>query len=61
MQRTVADAAANADAAMGRFRLDEAIAAIWTIVDALNGYPPNVTDDGSLYLSAYQPVWLVRP
>ncbi|MFT4215478.1 MAG: class I tRNA ligase family protein, partial [Microbacterium sp.] len=34
----VADAAADADAAMERFRPDEAIAAIWTIVDALNGY-----------------------
>jgi amylosucrase len=30
-------------------------------VDALNGYPPNRTSDGSLYLSTYQPVWLVRP
>ncbi|MFC6423142.1 alpha-amylase family protein [Ornithinimicrobium tianjinense] len=30
-------------------------------VDALNGYPPNLTDDGSVYLSTYQPVWLVRP
>lgn len=29
-------------------------------VDALNGYPPNRTPDGSLYLSSYQPVWLVR-
>ena len=29
-------------------------------VDALNGYPPNVTDDGSVWLSTYQPVWLVR-
>jgi methionyl-tRNA synthetase len=28
----------GADAAMERFRPDEAIAAIWTIVDALNGY-----------------------
>ena len=34
----MADAAANADAAVERFRIDEAIAAIWTIVDALNGY-----------------------
>lgn len=38
IQQTVADAAASADAAMERFRIDEAIAAIWTIVDALNGY-----------------------
>ncbi len=29
-------------------------------VDALNGYPPNLTDDGAVYLSTYQPVWLVR-
>ncbi|MGO0575647.1 alpha-amylase family protein [Ornithinimicrobium panacihumi] len=29
-------------------------------VDALNGYPPNRTADGSLYLSTYQPVWLVK-
>src|SRR5690606_37130637 len=26
------------DAAMGQFRIDEAIDAIWTIVDELNGY-----------------------
>jgi len=38
VQRTVADAAAAADAAIERFRPDEAIAAIWTIVDELNGY-----------------------
>ncbi|MFT4307591.1 MAG: methionine--tRNA ligase [Microbacterium sp.] len=38
VQRTVADAASTADAAMERFRIDEAIAAIWTIVDELNGY-----------------------
>ncbi|MGI6879359.1 methionine--tRNA ligase [Microbacterium sp. gxy059] len=38
VQRIVADAAANADAAIERFRTDEAIHAIWTIVDALNGY-----------------------
>ena len=30
-------------------------------VDALNGYPPNLSADGSVYLSTYQPVWLVRP
>ena len=29
-------------------------------VDALNGFPPNLTDDGSVYLSTYQRVWLVR-
>jgi methionyl-tRNA synthetase len=34
----VADAAAAADAAIERFRIDEAITAIWTIVDALNLY-----------------------
>lgn len=38
IQKIVADAAAAADAAVERFRIDEAIAAIWTIVDALNGY-----------------------
>ena len=38
IQRIVADAARDADAAMERFRPDEAISAIWTIVDALNGY-----------------------
>ncbi|KHK98521.1 methionyl-tRNA synthetase [Microbacterium mangrovi] len=38
IQRIVADAARSADAAVERFRIDEAIAAIWTIVDALNGY-----------------------
>lgn len=29
-------------------------------VDALNGYPPSLGADGSIYLSTYQPVWLVR-
>jgi len=38
VQKIVADAAAHADAAIERFRIDEAITAIWTIVDALNGY-----------------------
>jgi methionyl-tRNA synthetase len=38
VQKIVADAAATADAAIDRFRIDEAIAAIWTIVDALNLY-----------------------
>jgi len=38
VQQTVADAAAGADRAMEAFRPDEAIGAIWTIVDALNGY-----------------------
>ena len=30
------------------------------VVDALNGYPPNRAPDGSVYLSTYQPVWLLR-
>ncbi len=38
VQRVVADAASAADSAIDRFRPDEAIAAIWTIVDELNGY-----------------------
>ncbi|WEK14796.1 MAG: methionine--tRNA ligase [Candidatus Microbacterium phytovorans] len=38
IRETVANAAEAADAAMERFRPDEAIASIWTIVDALNGY-----------------------
>ena len=38
IQKTVADAATAADAAIERFRIDEAIGAIWTIVDALNLY-----------------------
>jgi methionyl-tRNA synthetase len=38
IQKIVADAASNADAAVAQFRIDEAISAIWTIVDALNGY-----------------------
>ena len=38
IQKTVADAAAAADAAIERFAIHEAIAAIWTIVDALNRY-----------------------
>ncbi|QAY58595.1 methionine--tRNA ligase [Microbacterium protaetiae] len=42
VQKTVADAAAAADAAIERFRIDEAISAIWTIVDELNGY---ITDN----------------
>ncbi|WP_308493470.1 methionine--tRNA ligase [Microbacterium terrisoli] len=42
VHKTVADAAAAADAAVERFRIDEAITAIWTIVDELNGY---ITDN----------------
>ncbi|WP_322411800.1 methionine--tRNA ligase [Microbacterium invictum] len=38
IRETVASAAERADAAIERFRPDEAIAAIWTIVDALNLY-----------------------
>ena len=38
IHKTVADAASAADAAIERFRIDEAITAIWTIVDALNLY-----------------------
>ncbi|MGB3732095.1 methionine--tRNA ligase [Microbacterium sp.] len=38
IQRTVAEAVAKADAAIEVFRIDEAIHAIWTIVDALNHY-----------------------
>lgn len=38
IQKIVADAASNADAAVAQFRIDEAISSIWTIVDALNGY-----------------------
>jgi methionyl-tRNA synthetase len=38
IQRTVASAVATADAAIERLAIHEAIAAIWTIVDELNGY-----------------------
>ncbi|HRN30099.1 MAG TPA: methionine--tRNA ligase, partial [Terrimesophilobacter sp.] len=38
IQRVVADAAHDADAAIERFAPHEAIDAIWTIVDELNGY-----------------------
>ncbi len=38
IQRTVASAVAAADAAIERLAIHEAIAAIWTIVDELNGY-----------------------
>jgi methionyl-tRNA synthetase len=37
-QETVASAAIRADAAIEQFRPDEAITAIWSIVDDLNGY-----------------------
>ncbi|WP_312169405.1 methionine--tRNA ligase [Microbacterium sp.] len=38
IQRLVTRATTDADAAVEHFRIDEAIRAIWTIVDALNGY-----------------------
>jgi methionyl-tRNA synthetase len=38
VQKKVADATAAADAAIESFRIDEAIDAIWTIVDDLNLY-----------------------
>jgi methionyl-tRNA synthetase len=38
VQGTVADAAAAADAALERLAIHDALAAIWTIVDELNGY-----------------------
>jgi methionyl-tRNA synthetase len=38
IQTTVQDAAAAADEAIERFAIHESIAAIWTIVDELNGY-----------------------
>ena len=38
IQKTVADAAVAADEAIERFRIDEAVTSIWTIVDALNLY-----------------------
>ncbi len=38
IQRTVAVAAATADAAIDRLAIHESIAAVWTIVDELNGY-----------------------
>ncbi|MGC5222913.1 methionine--tRNA ligase [Micromonospora sp. DT81.3] len=38
IQKIIADAAAGADAAIERFAIQDAIAQIWTVVDALNGY-----------------------
>ncbi|MGV8885398.1 MAG: methionine--tRNA ligase [Microbacteriaceae bacterium] len=38
IQKVVADAAKTADAAIHKLAIHEAIAAIWTIVDELNGY-----------------------
>ena len=42
IQQLVAKATADADAAIEAFRIDQAIDAIWTIVDELNGY---ITDN----------------
>ena len=38
IQRTVAEAVSTADAAIERFAIHEALAAVWTIVEQLNGY-----------------------
>jgi len=38
VQKVVLDAAANADAAIQRLAIHESLAAIWTIVEELNGY-----------------------
>jgi len=38
IQQIVAEAVHDADAAMDRFAIHESIAAVWTIVDSLNGY-----------------------
>jgi methionyl-tRNA synthetase len=38
VQQTVADAVSRADEAIERFAIHDALAAIWTIVDELNGY-----------------------
>ncbi|MCU1576070.1 MAG: metG [Leifsonia sp.] len=38
VQRVVADAAANADAAISTLAIHDALAAVWTVVDELNGY-----------------------
>jgi methionyl-tRNA synthetase len=38
IQQTVADAAEAADAAIERFAIHDSLAAIWTIVEQLNGY-----------------------
>jgi methionyl-tRNA synthetase len=38
IQRTVAAAAQDADAAIERFAINEALGAVWTIVEELNGY-----------------------
>lgn len=52
VQKTVADAATAADAAIERFRIDEAISSIWTIVDELNGY---ITDNEPWALAKRRP------
>jgi methionyl-tRNA synthetase len=38
VQRTVAEATANADAAIERLAIHDALTAVWTVVDELNGY-----------------------
>jgi methionyl-tRNA synthetase len=38
VRAVVADAAENADAAIERFAIHDALSAVWTIVDELNGY-----------------------
>jgi methionyl-tRNA synthetase len=38
VQKTVSDAALHADAAIQRLAIHESLAAIWTIVEELNGY-----------------------
>ena len=48
IQRTVADAGVAADAAIDRLAIHEAIAAIWTVVEELNGY---ITDQAPWVLA----------
>jgi methionyl-tRNA synthetase len=38
VQRVVAKATADADAAMNRLAIHDALTAVWTVVDELNGY-----------------------
>ena len=38
IQKTLSDAVATAESAIDRFAIHEAIAAVWTLVDELNGY-----------------------
>jgi methionyl-tRNA synthetase len=48
IQKTVADAVTGADAAIERFAIHDALAAIWTIVEELNGY---ITDQAPWVLA----------